>query len=77
MTRRAQQSIGVAMHPRLRSFIGSVAILVFLVGYVWAATAIADRLPDDPMIKLVYFAVAGLAWGLPLLPLMTWMNRGR
>ncbi|MCA6286593.1 DUF2842 domain-containing protein [Phenylobacterium sp.] len=65
------------MHPRLRSFIGSVAILVFLVGYVWAATAIADRLPDDPVIKLVYFAVAGLAWGLPLLPLMTWMNRGR
>jgi hypothetical protein len=65
------------MHPRLRSFIGSVAILVFLVGYVWTATAIADRLPDDPMIKLVYFAVAGLAWGLPLLPLMTWMNRGR
>jgi hypothetical protein len=29
------------------------------------------------MIKLVFFAVAGLAWGLPLLPLMTWMNRGR
>ena len=46
------------MQPTLRSFIGSVAILVFLAGYIWAATAIADRLPDDMRIKLVFFAVA-------------------
>ncbi|MFM1960099.1 MAG: hypothetical protein RL588_1616 [Pseudomonadota bacterium] len=65
------------MQPTLRSFIGSVAILVFLAAYIWAATAIADRLPDDMRIKLVFFAVAGLGWGLPILPLMTWMNRGR
>ncbi|MFM8376735.1 MAG: DUF2842 domain-containing protein [Phenylobacterium sp.] len=65
------------MQPTLRSFIGSVAILVFLGVYIWAATAIADRLPDDMRIKLVFFAVAGTAWGLPILPLMTWMNRGR
>ena len=65
------------MQPTLRSFIGSVAILVFLAGYIWAATAIADRLPDDMRIKLVFFAVAGVGWGLPILPLITWMNRGR
>ncbi|MFM8820378.1 MAG: DUF2842 domain-containing protein [Phenylobacterium sp.] len=65
------------MKPSLRSFVGSVAILVFLAAYVWAATAIADRLPDDMRIKLVYFAIAGVAWGLPILPLMTWMSRGR
>lgn len=65
------------MQPTLRSFIGSVAILVFLAAYIWAATAIADRLPDDMRIKLVFFAVAGLGWGLPILPLMTWMSRGR
>jgi hypothetical protein len=65
------------MQPTLRSFIGSVAILVFLAGYIWAATTVADRLPDDMRIKLVFFAVAGVGWGLPILPLMTWMNRGR
>lgn len=65
------------MKPSLRSFVGSVAILVFLAAYIWAATAIADRLPDDMRIKLVYFAIAGVAWGLPILPLMTWMSRGR
>ena len=65
------------MPRRLRSFVGSVLILIFLAGYVWAATAIADRLPNDMRIKLVFFAVAGVGWGLPILPLMTWMNRGR
>lgn len=65
------------MQPTFRSFVGSVAILVFMAFYVWTATAIADRLPDNMPIKLVFFAVAGVAWGLPILPLMTWMNRGR
>ena len=65
------------MPRRLRSFVGSVLILIFLVGYVWAATAIADRLPNDMRIKLVFFALAGVGWGLPILPLMTWMERGR
>ncbi len=65
------------MPPRLRSFVGSVLILIFLAGYVWAATTLADFLPNDMWIKLVYFAVVGVGWGLPILPLMTWMNRGR
>ncbi|MFZ4066741.1 MAG: DUF2842 domain-containing protein [Phenylobacterium sp.] len=65
------------MPRRLRSFVGSVLILIFLAGYVWAATAIADRLPNDMRIKLVFFALAGVGWGLPILPLMTWMERGR
>jgi hypothetical protein len=65
------------MPRRLRRFVGSVLILFFLAGYVWAATAIADRLPNDMRIKLVFFALAGVGWGLPILPLMTWMERGR
>ncbi|MFM8753728.1 MAG: DUF2842 domain-containing protein [Phenylobacterium sp.] len=65
------------MQPRLRSFVGSMAILVFMAVYIWAATLVADRLPDNMAIKMLYFAVAGLGWGLPILPLISWMNRGR
>lgn len=65
------------MQPRLRSFVGSMAILVFMAVYIWAATLLADRLPDNMAIKMLYFAVAGLGWGLPILPLISWMNRGR
>jgi Protein of unknown function (DUF2842) len=65
------------MNPRLRKLIGSVAVLAFLAAYIAVAVTLADRLPDNRLIQLIYFAVAGTAWGLPLLPLLAWMQRGR
>ncbi|MBI5942116.1 MAG: DUF2842 domain-containing protein [Caulobacterales bacterium] len=63
------------MNPRIRKLVGMVAILLFLVLYVSAAVAIADHLPRHPAVSLIYFAIVGVAWGLPLFPLMSWMNR--
>jgi apolipoprotein N-acyltransferase len=60
---------------RLRKLIGAIGIMVFLAAYVWLFTSLYDYLPDNRAIQLVYFAVAGLAWGLPLLPLMSWMGK--
>jgi hypothetical protein len=65
------------MGPRTRKAIGSAAILVFLFFYVGLVGWIGTLLPDQWFIRLVYYAVAGTAWGAPLIPLMTWMNRGR
>jgi len=65
------------MPPRLRKFVGLLAVLAFLALYIWAAATIADRLPDNRLVQLVYFVLAGTLWGVPLLPLMTWMQRGR
>ena len=64
------------MSPRIRKAIGGVAILAFPTAYVVAAVTIAAHLPPNRLIQLVYFAVAGIAWGLPLVPLMSWMERG-
>ena len=64
------------MPARLRKLIGLPAVLLFLAAYVAAAVWIADRLPDHWLADLVFFAVAGLAWGVPLIPLFKWMNRG-
>jgi hypothetical protein len=64
------------MPPRLRRFVAAIALLLFLAAYVWAAVAIGDRLPEHPVIQLIYFAVAGLAWGLPLYPLFRWAEGG-
>ncbi|EJL33801.1 Protein of unknown function (DUF2842) [Caulobacter sp. AP07] len=60
---------------RLRKLIGGIGIMVFLAAYVWAFTSLYDYLPNNRAIHLIYFAVAGLAWGLPLLPLMSWMGK--
>jgi small-conductance mechanosensitive channel len=63
------------MNPRLKTLIGSIAILVFLFFYVVAVLAIGDHVPEHWAAQLAFFGVAGVAWGLPLIPLLKWMNR--
>ena len=63
------------MSPPLRSLIGSLAMLAFLVGYVWLAIFVAARLPEARWVWLVFYAVVGSAWGLPLIPLLSWIAR--
>jgi hypothetical protein len=65
------------MGPRTRKAIGSAAILLFLVFYIVVACDIGAILPNQWLIRLIFFAVVGTAWGAPLIPLLTWMNRGR
>ena len=64
------------MPARIRKLIGLFAVLAFLAAYVGVAVVVADRLPDHWLVELVFFAVAGVAWGVPLIPLFRWMNRG-
>ena len=65
------------MPTRTRKFIGGVGIVAFLLFYVGLMVAIADHLPDHWAVKTVFFLVAGVAWGVPILPMLSWMNRGR
>jgi len=65
------------VNGRLKSFLGGIAILVFLLAYVSVALMLADHLPDNQAARLAFFAVAGLAWGVPLIPLLSWMAKGR
>ena len=64
------------MSGRWRSFLGGIAILVFLAAYVWIAVAVGDFIPDHWAARLVYFAVVGTAWGVPLVPVLSWISRG-
>lgn len=63
------------MSPRLRKLIGSLGIVAFMAAYIWLATLIAARLPDNQLVRLVFFAVAGIGWGFPLFPLISWVQR--
>ncbi len=65
------------MSPRVRKVVGALAIVAFMVAYIWAATLIAERLPADRTVQLIFFIVAGTAWGLPLFPLVAWAQRDR
>jgi len=65
------------MSARARKFIGLFGILVFVAGYALAASKIADHLPNNIFAQLGFYLVVGMAWGLPILPLIRWMNSGR
>lgn len=64
------------MNPRLRRLIAAIGVVAFLAFYIWAAVAIGERLPDQPLIDLLFYALAGTGWALPLYPLLRWAERG-
>jgi hypothetical protein len=62
---------------RTRKFFGLFGLLFFIAAYVWAMCAIGALLPQHWAVQIVFYAIAGTAWGVPILPLISWMNRGR
>jgi len=65
------------MNARLRKLIGLFAILAFLLFYVGLVVRLSTFVPDHGPLQFAFYALAGVCWGIPLLPLITWMNRGR
>jgi uncharacterized membrane protein YuzA (DUF378 family) len=68
------------MQKRTRKFIGAVAMLAFVTVYALVAMVFAQARATQeapvPLQTLIY-AVLGLAWVVPLMPLIRWMERGR
>jgi Protein of unknown function (DUF2842) len=66
------------MRVRARKFVGAAAMLVFVCIYAIAAMALAQSRPlveASSLVRAVSYAALGLAWTLPLLPLIKWMER--
>jgi len=63
------------MGARPRRFVATVGVLLFLTFWVWGAVSINDRLPDIWWLDLIFFAVAGIGWGIPLIPMLRWAER--
>lgn len=65
------------MKRRTRKLIGAVLILVIVCVYALVAMAVAQgRLQDaDKIWHYLYYAVAGMGWVLPVMPVIRWMER--
>jgi hypothetical protein len=65
------------MPIRLRKFLGTILLLILVI--VWSLLAMA--LAQSPLVsqsgltEFIYYAVAGLGWVLPAMPLISWMAR--
>ena len=64
------------MPKRVRKLIGGVGIVAFLIAYAVLVVTVADHVPRMWPAQLAFFVAAGLLWGVPLIPFLTWMNRG-
>ncbi len=66
------------MRRRHRKFVGVLLTLAFVVIYALAAMALAQGrfIHDAPSaVQGLYYAVIGMAWILPIMPLIRWMER--
>ena len=62
--------------PSWRTGAGMALILAWIVGWsVLVVTAAAWIAALPVPVHLLYYAVAGIAWILPLKPLLRWMHR--
>jgi hypothetical protein len=66
------------MPRRARKFVGGAFMLVFVCFYAMIAMALAQARPlqEAPaLVQSLGYIVLGLAWTLPLMPLIKWMER--
>ena len=72
-----QTSTGIGMQPRIRTMLACIGLLIYLCLYAFLAANLGAQLVRAPALaQLGFFAVAGLAWALPLRPLFGWLSRG-
>ena len=62
---------------RARKLVGLFALLAFMVGYIAVVASVGEHVPKHWAAQLVYYVIAGVLWGVPILPLFRWMNGGR
>lgn len=62
------------MTPRIKKLVGTGVLLAGLGAYVLGAIALAEFVPAHWLAQLLYFALAGIGWALPAMPLIKWMN---
>ena len=66
------------MSIRLRKFLGAIMLIVLVVAWALVAMALAQSpliIKANGVIEVLYYAVAGLGWVLPAMPLIRWMSR--
>jgi hypothetical protein len=65
------------MRIRTRKLIGTIALLVLVT--VWALLAMAFAQfalrAQNSIVVMLFYAVAGLGWVLPAMPIVAWMQR--
>jgi hypothetical protein len=65
------------LSPRTKKLIGAIALIVWLPLYALIAMRVGMALLPEasPLVTLLYYAVAGTAWIVPVGLMLPWMHR--
>ena len=66
------------MPKRLRKFIGCIAMVSFVTVYALLAMLLAQAQPVQAAawyVQTLVYATLGMAWILPMMPLIKWMEK--
>jgi hypothetical protein len=65
------------MRMRTRKLIGTVGLLALVTAWALVAMTVAQFAfrSTNEVVAWIYYAVAGLGWVLPAMPLISWMSR--
>jgi hypothetical protein len=65
------------MRIRTRKLIGTIGLLVLITAWALLAMAFAQFAlrAQSTCVALLFYAVAGLGWVLPAMPIVSWMQR--
>ena len=62
------------MNPRYKKLIALGVMLPGVTAYFFAAAALGEKVPDIWALRVIYFAIAGVAWAAPVTFLIRWSN---
>jgi len=64
------------MSVRFRKLIGAVALSALVLIWALVAMVVAQfpAIRDNTVLSILYYAIAGLGWVLPAMPLVSWMS---
>jgi hypothetical protein len=66
------------MRKPQRKFVGAILMLSFVIVYALLAMALAQARPLQQapgLVQALCYGVLGMAWILPMMPLIRWMER--
>ena len=63
------------MKERTRKLSGSIGLLFGLSAYIVACVNLADFVPRQFLLEMLFYALAGVGWAYPTIFLIRWMNK--
>ena len=69
--------IVVKINNRIKKLIGTIIIPIWLIVFIGIVAIVAEiLLPDlNGLMVFLFYLVSGLIWIIPIMPIISWMQR--